>query len=99
MFLLTGIQTSMLVPILRASTQPILFLTLNVLAKGKLHSLTGKLNHAAGLLIVMRPFLEPLWAAFGGPSPDQRPGCVWAQQIRIELEWFHIFFSGKGATI
>ena len=77
----------------------ILFLTLNVLAKNKLHSLIGKLNHAAGLLIVMRPFLEPLWAAFGGPSPDQKSGCVWTHQIRIELEWFHTFSQGKGAKI
>ena len=32
----------------------------NVTTKKDLHSLCGKLSHAAGLLIIMRAFLEPL---------------------------------------
>ena len=39
------------------------FKAANLVTKKELHSLLGKLNHAAGLLIVMRPFLDPLWAA------------------------------------
>ena len=35
----------------------------NITTKKELHSLIGKLGHAVGLLIIMRPFLEPLWAA------------------------------------
>ena len=35
----------------------------NVVSKKELHSLIGKLGHCASLLIIMRPFLEPLWAA------------------------------------
>ena len=53
--------------------------------KKDLHSLLGKLNHAAGLLIVMRPFLEPLWAAWAGTSPAHLPGSVWTKQIKQEL--------------
>ena len=34
----------------------------NVISKKELLSLLGKINHAAGLLIVLRPFMEPMWA-------------------------------------
>ena len=64
------------------------FNTVNLVAKTYLHSLLGKLNHAAGLLIVMRPFLDPLWAAWSTKSPDGHPGHVWVKQIQVELEWF-----------
>ena len=75
------------------------FLSINVVAKKDLCSLIGKFNHAAGLLLAMRPFMDPLWAAWGGPSLGRQPGCIWINQIRTELEWFHTFFSGNGATI
>ena len=39
------------------------FIHSNVISLKDLHSLVGKLGHAAGLLIIMRPLLEPLWAA------------------------------------
>ena len=38
----------------------VLFISLNLSSKKGLHSLIGKLGHAAGLLIIMRPFLDPL---------------------------------------
>ena len=66
------------------------------IGKNELHSLLGKLNHAAGLLTVMRPFLEPLWAAWAGTSPAHLPGSVWAKQIKQELQWFRTFFKGNG---
>ena len=49
----------------------IAFLLLNIVTKKALHSLIGKLSHAAGLLIVLRPFLDPLWAAW---AADDLPG-------------------------
>ena len=70
---------------------------LNIIPKKRLHSLLGKLNHAAGLLIVIRPFMEPMWAAFtakdliGAP-----PNTVWRKQIAPSLHWFEAFFAGKG---
>ena len=38
----------------------------NVTSKKDLRSLLGKLAHAAGLLIVLRPLMEPTWAAWAG---------------------------------
>ena len=58
----------------------------NLIPKKGLHTLIGKINHAAGLLIVLRPFLEPLWAAWSAPSPPEHPGCVWRKQILLELQ-------------
>ena len=45
----------------------------NITTLTELHSLVGKLNHAAGLIIYIRPYLEPLWGALqrrrlGSPS-------------------------------
>lgn len=65
----------------------------------ELHSLLGKLNHAAGLLIVMRPFLEPLWAAWAGTSPAHLPGSVRTKQIKQGLQWFRAFFKGNGPSV
>ena len=46
----------------------------NVTSKKELHSLIGKLGHAASLLIIMRPFFEPIWAAlYDNPIPRHRP--------------------------
>ena len=59
----------------------------------------GKINHASGLLIVLRPFMDPLWAAWGSPSPEDHPGCVWTKQIITELIWFDVFVAGNGQRI
>ena len=72
------------------------FMVVNVVSKNELHSLIGKLNHAAGLLIVMRPLMDPLLAAWAAASPKSYPGCVWVKQIRSVLDWFHSFFAGNG---
>jgi hypothetical protein len=71
----------------------------NVISKKVLHSFLGKLSHVSGLLLVMRPFSIPIWAAWGGPSPDGKPGCIWASQIETETAWLRAFFTGKGATV
>ena len=59
-----------------------LFISRNVISIKDLHSLVGKLGHAAGLLVIMRPFLEPLWAALyatnNGGAP---PNTLWTKQI------------------
>ena len=49
------------------------FRAINVVGKKELHSLIGKLTHAAGLLVVMRPFVDPLWAAWAANSPNRHP--------------------------
>ena len=70
------------------------FRGLNLIPKKELHSLVGKLSHAAGLLIIMRPFMEPLWAALscnekatGAPA-----NTIWGKQIIQELVWFEALF-------
>ena len=65
------------------------FKAASLVTKKELHFLIDKLNHAAGLLIVMRHFLDPLWAAWSAKSPDRHPGHVWVRQTQIEFDWFH----------
>ena len=75
------------------------FRSQNVITKKDLHSLLGKLSHVSGLLVVMRPFMQPMWAAWGASSPEDKPGCIWARQIETETAWFRAFFEGKGASV
>lgn len=71
----------------------------NVVSKKELHSMLGKLVHAAGLLLIMRPFLEPLWAALYCKDQGDTSGCphncIWAKQIASSLQWLPAFFLGK----
>ena len=70
------------------------FKSLNLITKKELHSLVGKLSHAAGLLIIMRPFLEPLWAALA--CDEKASGAprntIWRKQIMQSLIWFEALF-------
>ena len=74
-------------------------LAVNIVTKKALHSLIGKLSHAAGLLIIMRPFLDPLWAAWAQADMPNLRGRVWVRAIRTELKWCHSFFSGSGLSV
>ena len=68
--------------------------------KKELHSLIGKINHCAGLLLAIRPFLQPLWAALADKRHTGAPReCIWKQQIAVELDWFELFFTGRGLAI
>ena len=73
----------------------------NLISKKDLHSLIGKLSHAAGLLIIMRPFLEPLWAALA--SDEKASGAprntVWRKQIRQSMIWFEALFLHQPTLI
>ena len=72
----------------------------NVVSKKELHSLIGKLGHCASLLIIMRPFLEPLWAAlYSTGSTDAPVYTVWAKQISNSLQWLHAFFTPRALPI
>ena len=71
----------------------------NVTSKKDLRSVLGKLVYAAGLLIVMRPFMEPVWAAWDEDSPERHPNCVWSLQIGTETKLSITFFTGHGAAI
>ena len=54
-------------------------MTSNVISHKDLHSLVGKLGHASGLLIVMRPFLDPLWAALYSHDNNGAPATQFGQ--------------------
>ena len=72
-----------------------IFRSQNVISKKDLHSLLGKLSHVSGPLLVMRPFMQPMWKAWGSPSPEDKPGCVWNRQIETDTKWFRAFFNDK----
>ena len=74
-------------------------LTVNLISKKNLHSLLGKLGHAAGLLIVIRPYLEPLWGALAAPGTSQMPHCIYTKQVAVELEFFQKCFKGEGLKV
>ena len=60
----------------------------NVVSKKELHSLIGKLGHCASLLIIMRPFLEPLWVALYYIGSTNAPwNTLWTKQISTSLQW------------
>ena len=75
----------------------------NVIAVKELQSLLGKLNHAAGLLIIIRPFMEPMWAALAEQAKGKTSGApyntIWTKQIASSLQWFAAFFDGKGTHL
>ena len=75
-------------------------MTSNVISHKDLHSLVGKLRHASGLLIVMRPFLDPLWAAlYSRDSKGAPDNTVLTKQVIVTLRWFQAFFTDGGNRI
>ena len=65
----------------------------NVATLKELHFPIRKLGHAASLLIIMRPFMEPLWAALYDTSHSTAPvNTVWTRQIVVTLKLFKAFF-------
>ena len=70
----------------------------NVISHKDLRSTVGKLNHAAGLLVSLRPFMESLWAALNSKLPE-KPGCTWRKQILPALTFFLAFFTQEGTHL
>ncbi len=66
----------------------------NLVTHKELHSLVGKLSHCAGLFIVLRPFLQPLWAALYAEESGAPRNTVWTKQIAPTLAWIDTFFEG-----
>ena len=72
----------------------------NVVSKKELHSLIGKLGHCASLLIIMRPFLEPMWAALYSTGSSNAPlDTLRTKQISSPLQWFQAFFTTRALPI
>ena len=69
----------------------------NVLSRKALESIAGKLNHVAGLVIVLRPFLHQIWAALHKPGSGD--GRIWKKQVEHALSWFHAAFNDQNAFL
>ena len=67
------------------------FSSTNILSRTELRSFVGRSNHAAGLLVTLRPFLHSLWAALSSPNTGP-PNTVWTRQIAHTLDWMKAFF-------
>ena len=70
----------------------------NVISRKNLQTFVGRVNHAAGLIITIRPFMQALWAALNSESsaPHQ---CIWKAQISHALGWLFAFFCHKKSGI
>ena len=67
------------------------FKTQIVIGRKELHTFVGRVNHAAGLLVTLRPFLQQLWAALYSESSAPHQG-IWKVQIAHSLGWLSAFF-------
>ena len=63
----------------------------NVISLKDLESFIGKVNHAAGLLVTIRPFLQSFWAALYGPE-GKVTGTIWTKQVAHSLSWLRALF-------
>ena len=70
------------------------FAKVNKIGRADLESFIGKANHAAGLLVILRPFLQSLWAALYSASSDN---CIWVRQIAHSLSWLQAVFYSSHA--
>ena len=80
----------------------------NVIGLKFLRSFTGRINHAANLMWVRRPFLDVLWAATAsepaledithktkrqGHKSRAPNGGIWAKQLKQSLSWIWAFLN------
>ena len=70
--------------------------SMNLIPKKTLESLAGKINHAASLLIPLRPFLQQMWAAI---HSDPHSTTVWRKQIHHALTWFTVLFKPGSSAL
>jgi hypothetical protein len=76
------------------------FSMVNIISLKELHSFVGKVNHAAGLLPTLRPFIQPLWAALHDKDFSNAPnGTIWKRQIDQALTWLSVFFRDSAPGI
>ena len=69
----------------------------NVHACKELRSFVGRANHAAGLLVAVRPFLHSLWGALSAQSSSPK-NTVWAKQVAHAMSWLRAFFCDNSLS-
>lgn len=75
------------------------FRGLNVLPIKQVRSFVGRANHAAGLLLMLRPFLHSIWGALYGDAGGAPPNTMWAKQIAHSLQWLDQFFQSEPQSL
>ena len=73
------------------------FRTENVHSCKELRSFVGRANHAAGLLVAVRPFLHALWGALSAHSTGPQ-NTVWAKQVNHAMSWLRAFFCDEALS-
>ena len=66
----------------------------NVLSRKDVRSFVGRCNHAAGLLVTLRPFLQALWASLSSDNTGPN-NTVWEKQVHHSLSWMRVFFANQ----
>lgn len=70
------------------------FKTVNVVSRKELVSFVSRANHAAGLLVTLRPFLQPLWAALSSANIGPT-NTVWIKQVEHPMSWMRALFNAE----
>ena len=71
---------------------------INVVSHKDLRSFVGRTNHAAGLLVTIRPFLHAIWQAMASDGTAPR-STIWTKQIDHALRWLRCFFKENAPGI
>ena len=71
---------------------------LNIVSHKEIRSFVGRANHAAGLLVTLRPFLHSIWKALSTAGSGPR-NTIWVKQIAHALAWLRLFFKEESPGI
>ncbi|CAK9014935.1 unnamed protein product [Durusdinium trenchii] len=72
----------------------------NVTSYKSMLTCVGKLNHIAGLVEVVRPFMTDLYGVIHAKGPSRAPpGCLWNKQWRPVTLWLLAFFANEAYSI
>ena len=66
----------------------------NILSKKDVRSFVGRANHAAGLLVTLRPFLQSIWASLASDGCEVH-NSIWRKQIQHSLSWLSAFLKAE----
>ena len=69
----------------------------NVCAKKALQTYVGKMNHIAGIVPVIRPFLSDIYGVIHQTADSRAPNnCFWTKQWRHVTVWMREFLANEG---
>ena len=72
----------------------------NVCSKKSLQTYVGKLNHIAGIVPVIRPFLSDVYGVIHQTADSHAPSnCYWTKQWRYVTVWMREFLANEGEEL